>query len=148
MARVYKRIDSDGHILEPVTLWNDYMDPNFRERAPKLIIDNDGRGGGARPVEALYVTHIHALSPQAGADCASRRVVASAAPQLGLSTEPRDRDGRVCGHPSADLDVLDRTHFRGLRRKRLNPINTVERGVSHTNDALRRWHSSVRACRS
>jgi hypothetical protein len=43
MARVYNRIDSDGHILEPVTLWNDYMDPAFRDRAPKLIIDNDGK---------------------------------------------------------------------------------------------------------
>jgi uncharacterized protein len=43
MARAYKRIDSDGHILEPVTLWNDYMDPGFRDRAPKLIIDNDGK---------------------------------------------------------------------------------------------------------
>jgi len=43
MARVYKRIDSDGHILEPVSLWNDYMDPAFRDRAPKLIIDNDGK---------------------------------------------------------------------------------------------------------
>ena len=32
MARTYKRIDSDGHILEPITLWNDYMDPAFRER--------------------------------------------------------------------------------------------------------------------
>ena len=43
MARVYKRIDSDGHILEPVTLWNDYMDPAYRDRAPRLIIDNDGK---------------------------------------------------------------------------------------------------------
>ena len=43
MARVYNRIDSDGHILEPVTLWNDYMDPAFRDRAPKLIIDEDGK---------------------------------------------------------------------------------------------------------
>ena len=43
MARAYKRIDSDGHILEPVTLWNDYMDPAFRDRAPRLIIDNDGK---------------------------------------------------------------------------------------------------------
>src|ERR1700688_4832371 len=43
MAGVYNRIDSDGHILEPVTLWNDYMDPAYRDRAPKLIIDNDGK---------------------------------------------------------------------------------------------------------
>jgi predicted TIM-barrel fold metal-dependent hydrolase len=26
-----------------VTLWNDYMDPDFRHRAPKLVIDKDGK---------------------------------------------------------------------------------------------------------
>ena len=44
MARAYNVIDSDGHILEPLTLWNDYMDPGFRDRAPKLVIDKDGKG--------------------------------------------------------------------------------------------------------
>src|SRR2546423_4126109 len=43
MARAYNVIDSDGHILEPLTLWNDYMDPAFRDRAPKLVIDKDGK---------------------------------------------------------------------------------------------------------
>jgi len=43
MSRAYNVIDSDGHILEPVTLWNDYMDPAFRHRAPKLVIDKDGK---------------------------------------------------------------------------------------------------------
>ena len=43
MTRPYNVIDADGHILEPLTLWNDYMDPAFRDRAPKLIIDNDGK---------------------------------------------------------------------------------------------------------
>ena len=43
MARAYSVIDSDGHILEPLTLWNDYMDPAFRDRAPKLVIDKDGK---------------------------------------------------------------------------------------------------------
>ena len=43
MARAYNVIDSDGHILEPLTLWNDYMDPAFRSRAPKLVIDKDGK---------------------------------------------------------------------------------------------------------
>src|SRR5260370_9582201 len=43
MARAYNVIDSDGHILEPLTLWNDYMDPAFRDRAPKLVIGKDGK---------------------------------------------------------------------------------------------------------
>jgi len=41
MARTYNIIDSDGHILEPLTLWNDYLDPAYRDRAPKLVIDTD-----------------------------------------------------------------------------------------------------------
>ena len=45
MPRAYDVIDSDGHILEPVTLWNDYMDRAFRDRAPKLVIDKDGKAG-------------------------------------------------------------------------------------------------------
>ena len=43
MARTYNVIDSDGHILEPLTLWNDYLDPAFRDRAPKLVKDKDGK---------------------------------------------------------------------------------------------------------
>src|SRR6516165_5443051 len=43
MARAYNVIDSDGHILEPLTLWQDYLDPTFRDRAPKLVIDSDGK---------------------------------------------------------------------------------------------------------
>src|SRR6266478_3694607 len=41
MARAYNVIDSDGHILEPLTLWKDYLDPAYRDRAPKLVIDSE-----------------------------------------------------------------------------------------------------------
>src|SRR5262245_61827085 len=43
MARAYNVIDSDGHILEPLTLWDEYIDPAFRDRAPKVVIDTDGK---------------------------------------------------------------------------------------------------------
>src|SRR5436853_5676789 len=43
MARTYNVIDSDGHILEPLTLWKDYLDPAYRDRAPKLVKDRDGK---------------------------------------------------------------------------------------------------------
>ena len=43
MGRAYNVIDSDGHILEPLTLWQDYLDPAYRGRAPKLVIDTDGK---------------------------------------------------------------------------------------------------------
>ena len=42
MTRTYNVIDADGHILEPFTLWGEYLDPKFRERAPKLIKDENG----------------------------------------------------------------------------------------------------------
>jgi len=43
MARAYNIIDADGHVLEPVDIWDKYIDPGFRDRAPKIIIDTDGK---------------------------------------------------------------------------------------------------------
>ncbi len=43
MSRTYTVIDADGHVLEPFTLWNDYMDPQYRARAPKLVKDDNGK---------------------------------------------------------------------------------------------------------
>src|SRR5436309_3611675 len=40
MSRAYNVIDADGHILEPLDLWAKYMDPKFRDRAPRLVVDN------------------------------------------------------------------------------------------------------------
>ena len=110
-----------------------------------LVVDDDGRGGGAGALEALHVAHVDPLHLQAGADGVARSVIAGAAPQLGLAAEPGNGDRRVGSHAAAGLDMLERAHLRRLRRKRLNPINAVERGMSHADDALRRWHSSVRA---
>ena len=39
MSRVYNVIDADGHILEPLDLWDNYMDPQYRDRAPRLVVD-------------------------------------------------------------------------------------------------------------
>ena len=33
----FKVMDSDMHVIEPVDLWETYMDPEFRDRAPKGI---------------------------------------------------------------------------------------------------------------
>src|SRR5688572_12441144 len=43
MTRPYNVIDADGHILEPLDLWDRYMDPAYRERAPRMIVDTDGK---------------------------------------------------------------------------------------------------------
>ena len=43
MTRAYHIIDADGHVLEPVDLWDKYIDPAYRDRAPRMIIDTDGK---------------------------------------------------------------------------------------------------------
>jgi len=35
-------VDADGHILEPPTLWEEYIDPPFRDRALRIVLDEDG----------------------------------------------------------------------------------------------------------
>jgi uncharacterized protein len=43
MGRAYNIIDADGHILEPLDLWETYMDPKFRDRAPKIVKGENGK---------------------------------------------------------------------------------------------------------
>ena len=43
MAPTYNTIDADGHILEPLDLWDKYIDPEFRERRPRFVIDDNGK---------------------------------------------------------------------------------------------------------
>src|SRR5881396_3453017 len=43
MTRAYNVVDADGHILEPVDLWDKYIDPEFRERRPRFVIDDNGK---------------------------------------------------------------------------------------------------------
>lgn len=37
-----KIIDADGHIVEPRTFWNDYVEPEYRERLPRIVRDAGG----------------------------------------------------------------------------------------------------------
>jgi hypothetical protein len=43
MHRAYNVIDSDGHVLEPPDFWIKYLDPKYRDRAPELFVDTDGK---------------------------------------------------------------------------------------------------------
>jgi predicted TIM-barrel fold metal-dependent hydrolase len=43
MTREYNVVDADGHILEPLNLWTDYIEPKYRDRAPRLVTNNQGR---------------------------------------------------------------------------------------------------------
>jgi predicted TIM-barrel fold metal-dependent hydrolase len=35
-------VDADGHILEPPDLWTTYIDPEYRDRALRIVVDEDG----------------------------------------------------------------------------------------------------------
>src|SRR3982074_1111881 len=61
MTRAYDVVDADGHILEPLDLWNNYIDPKFRDRAPRIVKTENGKerliieehaGGGRQGVVA------------------------------------------------------------------------------------------------
>jgi hypothetical protein len=43
MTRADNVVDADGHILEPLNLCDDYIDPAFRERRPRFVIDDNGK---------------------------------------------------------------------------------------------------------
>ncbi|HXX90392.1 MAG TPA: amidohydrolase family protein [Acidimicrobiales bacterium] len=45
MARQYRLISADGHVIEPPDLWTKYLPKRFHERAPKLV--KDPKGGDA-----------------------------------------------------------------------------------------------------
>src|SRR2546421_8471855 len=35
-------VDADGHILEPPDLWETYLEPKYRDRAIRIVLDGDG----------------------------------------------------------------------------------------------------------
>jgi uncharacterized protein len=35
-------VDADGHILEPPDLWETYLEPTYRDRALRFVVDEDG----------------------------------------------------------------------------------------------------------
>src|SRR5919197_1432380 len=36
-------VDADGHVTEPMSLWTEYVEPAYRERAPRPVLDERGR---------------------------------------------------------------------------------------------------------
>ena len=43
MSRAYNVIDADGHILEPLELWADYMDPKVPRPRAALVATTTAR---------------------------------------------------------------------------------------------------------
>src|ERR1700676_3572128 len=42
MNSKYSLISADSHVVEPASVFVDYIDPKFRDRAPKIIRDSKG----------------------------------------------------------------------------------------------------------
>ena len=38
----YPVIDIDGHVFERESIWAEYLEPAYRERSPRIVLDNRG----------------------------------------------------------------------------------------------------------
>ncbi len=38
----YTVIDVDGHVFEQESMWEQYIEPAYRERRPRIVLDNRG----------------------------------------------------------------------------------------------------------
>jgi uncharacterized protein len=43
LTRTCNFVDADGHMLQPLNLWDDKINPAFRERRPRSVIDGNGK---------------------------------------------------------------------------------------------------------
>lgn len=63
---IKKPISADSHITEPANCYIDYIDPKFRDRAPRCV--DDGKGGDAFYVEGIKRPINVSLAAAAGKD--------------------------------------------------------------------------------
>jgi len=96
-------IDADGHVLEPATLWEDYLEDRYRDRAIRIRVDEHG-------LEELEL-----------AGHRSRRTNKGVLGLMGAMGDPDIRIGPDrrymdtipygAGDPKERLDLLDREHL-------------------------------------
>src|ERR1051325_9230797 len=98
MSRAYNVVDADGHVLEPLDLWDRYIDPKFRDRAPRLFKDKDGK-------ERLVIEEQVLGSAQAGLGGAG----AGGARQGGVASDTMGyKKGKAGGFdPAARMSDMD-----------------------------------------
>ncbi len=107
MTRIYNCIDADGHILEPLELWQQYMDPKYRDRAPRAVKDNHG-------IERLVIDG-KALGSERG--LANLGAVGARDGTVVVDNTSEYRDGRKGGFdphariPDMDLDGIDAAYL-------------------------------------
>ena len=36
-------VDADSHVIERPEMWAEYVEPKFRDRAPRFVVDENGK---------------------------------------------------------------------------------------------------------
>ena len=70
-------IDADGHVVEPVEMWEDYLELGYRHRRPKLVEDSWGT-----PRDSRFPHTVHELLKQEMASTAKAKILGGNAMQL------------------------------------------------------------------
>ena len=81
----YRILSSDSHIVEPPDLWQERIDPKFRDRAPRLVLEGDHH--------QWYVDGDHKFSSISLGQAGQRFVDASKIVSKGLFEEVTPRGG-------------------------------------------------------
>src|SRR5206468_7371157 len=94
-------VDADGHVLEPRNTWVDYLEPEFRDRAIRMDVDEDGN-------EVLLIDDTP-LESMRGRLASLGGIELDPAEALALGKELRYEDGCPPGgyDPAARLKVMD-----------------------------------------
>lgn len=103
MPRRFRIADADAHVLEPNAMWGRYLDPAFRDRAPRLRPSVQATGWSAEEVERQ--ARFHVACARAGVD-AERAAAALDGTTVGL------RRLEIDGQPIWDR-ISDETWRRG-----------------------------------
>src|SRR3954452_908295 len=101
MADRVLTVDADGHVLEPRNTWVEYLEPEFRDRAIRMVDDDDGN-------EVLLIDGKR-LESMRGRLASLGGIELDPAEALSLGKELRYEDGCPAGgyDPAARLRVMD-----------------------------------------
>ena len=95
-------IDADGHILEPPDLWETYIDPAFRDRALRIVVDENG-------LEELEIDGRRSRMSRRGFPATLGAMGAADLPDMQSNPQRTYRGEAPYGsmHPGERLDLLD-----------------------------------------
>ncbi len=63
MSSTFRAYDADGHLTEPCDLWENYIDPKYREGCPKIVIRPSGAAEFHIDQDLVIVDELKPLKP-------------------------------------------------------------------------------------